>query len=173
MRRVLAVVALLLLPSIALAQKNCKKGIPCGGTCISADKVCRVGTPPNSPPASSNSTPSRSSFAHLEPSVQAPAEGLVDSLRSRVADLERRVDALEAFLREEPWRSRAVVSADAQGITSWRRLRRGMTMDQVRTVLGEPENVTAMPSSTIWQYPSVGSVSFRADRVEGWSEPLQ
>lgn len=27
----------------AAAQKNCKKGIPCGNTCISADKVCRIG----------------------------------------------------------------------------------------------------------------------------------
>ena len=26
------------------AQKNCKKGIPCGNTCIAANKVCRIGT---------------------------------------------------------------------------------------------------------------------------------
>lgn len=25
------------------AQKNCTKGIPCGNTCIAANKVCRVG----------------------------------------------------------------------------------------------------------------------------------
>ena len=31
--------------SPANAQKNCTKGIPCGNTCISASKVCRVGTP--------------------------------------------------------------------------------------------------------------------------------
>ena len=34
----------LLLAVPAEAQKNCTKGIPCGNTCISASKVCRVGT---------------------------------------------------------------------------------------------------------------------------------
>jgi hypothetical protein len=37
--------ALLLLASSLEAQKNCTKGIPCGNTCISASKVCRVGSP--------------------------------------------------------------------------------------------------------------------------------
>lgn len=26
------------------AQRNCKKGIPCGNSCISASKVCRIGS---------------------------------------------------------------------------------------------------------------------------------
>ena len=33
------------LSSVASAQRNCKKGIPCGGSCIAASKVCRVGLP--------------------------------------------------------------------------------------------------------------------------------
>lgn len=38
------------------AQKRCTKGIPCGNTCISRDKVCRIG--PSSPTSSSgNSAP--------------------------------------------------------------------------------------------------------------------
>jgi hypothetical protein len=36
---------LLLLASSLEAQKNCTKGIPCGRTCISVSKVCRVGSP--------------------------------------------------------------------------------------------------------------------------------
>lgn len=37
--------ALLLLLGAAdvAGQKNCRKGIPCGNTCIAADKVCRIG----------------------------------------------------------------------------------------------------------------------------------
>ena len=51
---VLAAVALTAAP--AEAQKNCRKGIPCGNTCIAANKTCRIGrTPPpttrTSPPA--------------------------------------------------------------------------------------------------------------------------
>jgi hypothetical protein len=34
----------------AAGQKNCRKGIPCGNTCIAANKVCRIGTP-SAPPA--------------------------------------------------------------------------------------------------------------------------
>lgn len=44
MRRVLLIALTLLLPAAAEAQKHCKKGIPCGGTCISATKTCHLGT---------------------------------------------------------------------------------------------------------------------------------
>ena len=39
------ILSLLLVPiaSTAGAQRHCKKGIPCGGTCISATKTCHVG----------------------------------------------------------------------------------------------------------------------------------
>lgn len=32
-----------------LAAQNCKKGIPCGHSCISASKVCRIGAAPAAP----------------------------------------------------------------------------------------------------------------------------
>lgn len=31
------------------AQKNCRKGIPCGRSCISASKICRIGSPTAEP----------------------------------------------------------------------------------------------------------------------------
>ncbi len=42
----------LLAVSNAEGQKNCRKGIPCGNTCIAANKVCHVGTPSTAPTAS-------------------------------------------------------------------------------------------------------------------------
>ena len=42
----LALVSLLTLSGAALAQRRCVKGIPCGGTCISATKTCHVGSAP-------------------------------------------------------------------------------------------------------------------------------
>jgi hypothetical protein len=44
------------------AQKNCHKGIPCGNSCISASKVCRIGSPAAEPmprydPPSGNTHP--------------------------------------------------------------------------------------------------------------------
>jgi|GEM_PF-4645810 len=38
--------------AVAEAQKNCVKGIPCGGSCISANYTCRIGTPTSTAPAS-------------------------------------------------------------------------------------------------------------------------
>jgi len=43
-KMILALVALTVSAASADAQRNCKKGIPCGGSCISATKVCRVGS---------------------------------------------------------------------------------------------------------------------------------
>lgn len=41
----------------AEAQRTCRRGIPCGNTCIAADKVCRIGTsaPPRKPPSTMSS----------------------------------------------------------------------------------------------------------------------
>jgi hypothetical protein len=53
-------IALLLwvgLTATADAQKNCTKGIPCGKTCISASKVCCVGT---SAPQATSAAPAKS-----------------------------------------------------------------------------------------------------------------
>jgi hypothetical protein len=55
-RAILIIAGLLTLPQFADAQKRCTKGIPCGNTCISASKTCRIGTgtatrePPYTPP---------------------------------------------------------------------------------------------------------------------------
>lgn len=41
----LLVVLLAVVPfATADAQKRCKKGIPCGNSCIAANKVCRIGS---------------------------------------------------------------------------------------------------------------------------------
>ena len=47
MRRLVLLVLALLVgsPSLLEAQKRCNKGIPCGNTCISARKTCRIDAP--------------------------------------------------------------------------------------------------------------------------------
>ena len=42
----------LLVVGNAEGQKNCRKGIPCGNTCIAANKVCHIGTPSTTPATS-------------------------------------------------------------------------------------------------------------------------
>ena len=99
----------------------------------------------------------------------------IDSLQRRTADLERRVSELEALIRVEPSGSRAVpASPNSRDVANWRRLRRGMKMDAVRALLGEPERVRAVASFTIWDYADGASVTFGDDdKVYNWSEPRQ
>ena len=62
MRPLLTLILLLVLASPADAQKNCKKGIPCGNSCISAKKVCRIG-----------------GGGDYRPASRSPALGIVDA----------------------------------------------------------------------------------------------
>src|SRR5207248_200309 len=55
----LAVSILFALPVAANAQKRCRKGIPCGNTCIAANKTCRAGMPAYAPPPSQLSPPAQ------------------------------------------------------------------------------------------------------------------
>jgi hypothetical protein len=94
----------------------------------------------------------------------------IDFLERRVADLERRVRELEAPITVEPARDRRVsTSPNWRDLQNWRQLRRGMTMDQVRALLGEPERVDA-GHVTFWRWADA-EVYFTSDKLEGWSEP--
>ncbi len=63
--------------------------------------------------------------------------------------------------------------------SSWRRLKKDMTMEQVEALLGEPDSVDAGILLVYWRYGDGGyaglrgHVLFDADtsRVDGWSEP--
>lgn len=108
-----------------------------------------------------------------EPDVQTLSRR-VEQLERRVAELERRSQASEASAR--PPRVDATRSApgDWTQLRNWRRLRKGMTMDDVSTLLGQPDRVDVV-GLTLWTYGSVAddaSVTFDAhSQVMGWSEP--
>jgi hypothetical protein len=64
----------------------------------------------------------------------------------------------------EPWRSRA----------AWRMLRKGMSKDGIRSILGPPTKIETFSFGTWWfyGYPVGGRVDFdHDDFVEAWSEP--
>jgi hypothetical protein len=100
----------------------------------------------------------------------------IDLLERRTADLEQRVRELEALIKVEPSRDRPVpASANWRDLANWRRLSRGMTMDQVRALLGEPEKVDANSLVTwwYWDFASGAYVQFdtSSGKLDGWSEP--
>ena len=94
-------------------------------------------------------------------------------LEKRVIELEKRVTKLEALLKtstkedikySEKWKNRSL----------WRQLRIGMSMNQVKSLLGEPRKIDGGSSFTYWYYSKVSwhsRVIFYDGRVDRWTEP--
>lgn len=108
----------------------------------------------------------------------AGAQGVTtDSLLHRIellelknANLELRVRELEAINKAAPSLSRPVTtSANARDLQNWRRLRRGMSMDEVRALLGAPERVDG--GFITWWYWTNANVAFMDGKLDRWSEP--
>jgi hypothetical protein len=84
----LAVVVALVPLSELEAQRRCTKGIPCGNTCIAANKTCRIGSPPSRP---APSTPARAASAappqpastEAKPSAPVAALGVLTEATSQ------------------------------------------------------------------------------------------
>lgn len=53
---------------------------------------------------------------------------------------------------------------------SWRQLKKSMSEEQVRALLGEPSKVDG-GTFAFWHYKSGGTVTFYNDRVDAWTEP--
>src|SRR5258708_13161677 len=96
-------------------------------------------------------------------------------LERKVADLDQRVRELETLIKVEPSRDRPVpASAKWRDLANWRRLRRGMNMDQVRALLGEPERGDPISILTTWTWgtpPHHPQLPFHANKVSTSSEP--
>jgi hypothetical protein len=111
------------------------------------------------------------------PAVASGQDTSTDSLLRRIelleranTDLERRVRELESLIKSEPSKARPVpASTRWRDLANWRQLRQGMTMDEVRELLGEPERVDAGPV-TYWRWADA-DVFFMSGKLEGWSEP--
>jgi hypothetical protein len=96
-------------------------------------------------------------------------------LAKRVAELERRIERLESLFKEGgEARTEGIPSAYGwQNKKNWRRLRVGMTEDEVKASLGEPTKIIT-GVRTLWYYPNIycGYVSFDNDgQLTGWNEP--
>ena len=111
------------------------------------------------------------------PTVAAEQDTPTASLLRRIelleranADLEQRVRELELLLKSEPSKGPPIqASTRWRDLANWRQLRKGMTMDEVRALLGEPDRVDAGPFIH-WRWTDA-EVFFSDDGLEGWSEP--
>jgi hypothetical protein len=97
---------LLVAPTLLAAQRRCVKGIPCGGSCIAANRVCRIGAP---------EPDSRTAKDTLRPSAPAvSAQSALIQSRPETVFVQPPLPAVSPSLYESfvaallPWRSKPV-----------------------------------------------------------------
>jgi len=104
------------------------------------------------------------------------------SLEERLREVERRVEQLEKKQAEQqqnpsgaPRKTSRAAAEPWQHIANWRSLKLGMTDNDVRSILGDPDKVEVGSLVTLWyyEYPKGGRVRFSSGdhRVQGWTEP--
>ena len=93
-------------------------------------------------------------------------------LEAQIVQLNGRVSALEGMLNQAKANQQPIVTGEGwKSRANWRKLRKGMSEDDVRALLGEPELIDG-GSFTYWRYPRRGEVTFwRGAGVDRWTEP--
>lgn len=116
------------------------------------------------------------SFSYSGISVSAENNEIND-LKQKITELEQRIKDLESLLKVYHGPGNNEAEKDAvygwQNKKSWRNLKKGMTQDEVKKILGEPvKEVDGF--RTIWYYPNFyrSYVSFDdKGNLTGWNEP--
>lgn len=95
-----------------------------------------------------------------------------NSLERRIVELEKRVSELEAISKGTASKtSRSDPSSNWKDLQNWRQLRTAMSYDEVRALLGEPENIEG-GIVAYWYWGSRKAyVVFVSDQLQRWSEP--
>ena len=93
-------------------------------------------------------------------------------LEAQILQLNGRVSALEGMLNQAKANQQPIVTGEGwKSRANWRKLRKGLSKDDVRALLGEPEHIDG-GSFTHWRYPRRGEVTFwRGAGVDNWTEP--
>lgn len=95
----------------------------------------------------------------------------IAQLEKEVQDLKVRITNLEGSQNNTSSSQKIVSPNDGwKRLANWRTLKKGMSFDEVRAILGEPGRIQG-GSVTFWTYPDRASVTFYNDRLDGWTEP--
>jgi hypothetical protein len=101
-------------------------------------------------------------------------ETTINQLTIKIEQLENRVTLLEKYIADtnnKEMHNMNVITSDKQ---IWRKLKKGMTQDNVRKLLGEPLTINSQVY-TYWYYSNSVSHSFvifdTDNKVMGWNEP--
>jgi hypothetical protein len=113
-------------------------------------------------------------FVSIAMQVPAAENGTTadKSLERRVVDLEKRVSELETIRNGTPSKASGIPnSGNWKDLQNWRQLRTGMSYDEVRALLGEPENIEGGQIAQWYWGGRKSRVVFMSDKLYQWSEP--
>ena len=95
----------------------------------------------------------------------------VSQLENEVNELRLRVQTLENLQPNASNQHKQVVANEgAKSIANWRKLKTGMSYNEVRGLLGEPLRIEGGDIAN-WRYANKGSVTFFRDTLSNWNEP--
>jgi hypothetical protein len=101
----------------------------------------------------------------------------IKELEQKITQLEKRIAKLEGILLEfQKNQEKMIVHSPSKwkNKANWRLLKKGMSKEEVRQILGEPPKITANAYyGDIWYYPDIkgGNASFNeGGSLTSWSE---
>ena len=95
----------------------------------------------------------------------------IAQLEKEVQELKLRLTKLEAPQTTTNTQQKPIVSTNGwKHLSNWRSLKKGMSYDDVRATLGEPERIK-VGGFTYWFYANRSYVIFYEDRLDSWTEP--
>lgn len=97
----------------------------------------------------------------------------IAQLEREVQELKIRVTKLESLLNSSNSAGKpAALNEGWKSPANWRKLASNMSMDDVRTILGEPKRIESH-TLTFWIYQNDGQVTFISGKLNAWKEPQQ
>jgi len=110
-------------------------------------------------------------FLFLAFSSQASESDRISLLEKDVQELKQRLLRLEAPQVTTSNKQKPLATNEGwKHLANWRALKKGMSVDEVRGVLGEPARVQG-GTLAYWFYPNRSEVMFYEDKLDRWSEP--
>ena len=103
--------------------------------------------------------------------AQASDADRINQLEKELQDIKQRLSLLESPSASS--NPRQIQSPPGEGwklLSNWRKLNTGMSHEEVRSLLGEPQRING-GELAIWQYSNRGEVIFMRTKVYEWREP--
>ena len=103
--------------------------------------------------------------------VMAQDSNRMSQLEQEVQSIKLRLSKLESAQGIQADTPKSSTSGDGwKSLSNWRQLVTGMTPNDARKLLGEPNRVSGGEIAT-WYYQNGGSVTFMKEKLYRWDEP--